>query len=71
MPAGLGSGSIHKEAMRTRYVNFLRDDTGQDLVEYVFLLTFIALACIIAMQNLGTAMNNTFDKVTTTFVSGS
>ena len=41
----------------------LREDEGQDLVEYALLIAFIALACIIGLQNLGTAINNTYNSI--------
>jgi len=40
-------------------VNWLGDE-GQDLVEYAFLIAFIAAACILALQHLGVAINNTY-----------
>ena len=43
---------------------------GQDLVEYALLITFIALACIVGMQNLGTAINNKYNAISTS-LSGS
>ena len=42
---------------------WLQEDSGQDLAEYAFLLLFIALACVLAMQNLGFAINATFASV--------
>jgi pilus assembly protein Flp/PilA len=42
---------------------FLRDERGQDLVEYALLIAFIALACIVGLQNLGTAINNTYNSI--------
>ena len=30
--------------MRTAFTNFLRDEQGQDLIEYTLLLAFVALA---------------------------
>ena len=44
---------------------FVREDEGQDLVEYALLITFIALACIIGMQQLGTAINNRYNSIST------
>ena len=49
--------------MREVLVRFVRDDEGQDLVEYALLITFIALACIIGLQNLGTAINHTYNSI--------
>ena len=42
---------------------FLRDERGQDLVEYALLIAFIALACIVGLMNLGTAINNTYNSI--------
>ena len=39
-------------------VRFVREDEGQDLVEYALLLALIALAAITAMGLLGTAINS-------------
>lgn len=49
--------------MRNLLARIVLEEDGQDLVEYAFLMTFIALACIIGMQNLGTAINNKFNSV--------
>ena len=51
-------------------LRFVREDEGQDLVEYALLITFIALACILGMQNLGTAINSKYNDVSTS-LSGS
>jgi pilus assembly protein Flp/PilA len=58
------------ENMKTLLVRFVREDEGQDLVEYALLITFIALACIVGMQNLGTAINNKYNAISTS-LSGS
>jgi Flp pilus assembly pilin Flp len=44
---------------------FLRDDMGQDLIEYVLLLALIALITIVGLQSLGTATNNTYRVAST------
>jgi Flp pilus assembly pilin Flp len=36
--------------------DFLRDDGGQDLVEYTILMTFVALASIAVMNGAGHVM---------------
>ena len=56
--------------MKTLLVRFVREDEGQDLVEYALLITFIALACIVGMQNLGTAITNKYNAISTS-LSGS
>jgi len=48
---------------------FWRDEGGQDLVEYAFLIAFIAAACILALQHLGVAINDTYNTVSTSLVT--
>ena len=40
--------------------NFLKDETGQDLLEYALLLVFLALAAIGVLPVLGKAVNNIY-----------
>ena len=56
--------------MKNLFVRFVREDEGQDLVEYALLITFIALACIIGMQQLGTAINEKYQAISTTLGAG-
>lgn len=49
--------------MRNCTVSFIRDEQGQDLVEYALLIAFIALACIIGLQSLGGAINTTYNSI--------
>jgi len=44
-------------------VNWLRDDEGQDLIEYALLAALIALAAVVAMQATGTSINDLFNTV--------
>jgi pilus assembly protein Flp/PilA len=50
-----------------RYVEFfsrvVREEEGQDLVEYAILLAFIALACVAAVTALGTSISGLLGKV--------
>jgi pilus assembly protein Flp/PilA len=41
-----------------------RDDRGAGLVEYALLVSLIALACILALTGLGTAIANKFTSIT-------
>jgi Flp pilus assembly pilin Flp len=52
-----------------KLLRFVRDDEGQDLVEYALLITFIALACIVGMQQLGTAINNSYNSISQSVAS--
>ena len=48
--------------MKNLIARFVREDEGQDLVEYALLIAFVALACIIGLQQLGTAINQTYQE---------
>jgi Flp pilus assembly pilin Flp len=50
-------------------VGLAREEEGQDLVEYALLITFIALACIVGMQQLGTAINNNYNSISASVAS--
>jgi Flp pilus assembly pilin Flp len=50
---------------------FLREEEGQDLVEYALLLVFLALAAITVLPTLGQAVNNVFSQSASTLTTGS
>ena len=50
---------------------FVRNEEGQDLVEYALLLVFLALAAIAILPFLGNAVNNVFNQAGSTLTSGS
>jgi Flp pilus assembly pilin Flp len=54
---------------KSPFYRFIREDEGQDLVEYALLITFIALACIVGMQQLGTAINNNYNSISQSLAS--
>ena len=43
----------------------LRDEQGQDLIEYALLATFVSLVAIAGATLLGTALNNWYSQVST------
>jgi len=49
--------------MKHWVVRFVREDEGQDLIEYAFLAVFIALAVTAAIQGIGTALNTQFTNI--------
>ncbi|MBA3886605.1 MAG: Flp family type IVb pilin [Acidobacteria bacterium] len=51
--------------MKNLMVRFVREEEGQDLVEYALLLGLIAVVCILAVTALGTAINDRMENVTT------
>jgi pilus assembly protein Flp/PilA len=49
--------------------NFLRDEEGQDLVEYALLIGLIALVCVLALTNAGTAVSKIWSSIQSTLTS--
>ena len=44
---------------------FVRDEQGQDLIEYALLAGFISLAVVAAVTNVGTALDGLYKNVET------
>ena len=57
--------------MRKLMKNFIRDEEGQDLVEYALLLVFLALAAIAILPTLGSSVNRVFSQSNSTLNTGS
>ena len=51
------------DRLKTLALRLLRDEEGQDLIEYALLATFVSLVAIAGASLLGTALNNWYDKV--------
>ena len=45
--------------------NFVRNDEGQDLLEYALLVALIAIVCVVAVGTTGTNVNAIFDSIGT------
>ncbi len=58
-------------AMKSFVARLLREDEGQDLIEYALLAALIALAAVTAMNQLGGAINQKFESVSTSLVNAS
>ena len=54
-----------------RLRGFLKEEEGQDLVEYALLLVFLALAAIVVLPVLGNAVNNVFSQSASTLTTAS
>jgi Flp pilus assembly pilin Flp len=50
---------------------FIRDDAGQDLIEYVLLAAFISVTTIASMQFLASSISNRYNDVATSVSGGS
>jgi len=51
--------------MLKSFTRFVREDEGQDLIEYVLLASFVAAAVIGGATALGTALNGWYNGVAT------
>jgi pilus assembly protein Flp/PilA len=57
--------------MKNLALRLINETEGQDLIEYALLAALIALAAIVAMQNLGGAINSKFNSISTSLGSAS
>jgi Flp pilus assembly pilin Flp len=51
--------------MGAMFSRLMRDEAGQDLIEYALLAAFVALGSVLALQTLGPAIKGLFDTVVT------
>ena len=49
--------------MKNLVTRFVREEEGQDLIEYSLLAALIAVACILAMQTLAIDINEIFAAI--------
>ena len=49
--------------MKNLMARFVREEEGQDLVEYLFLVGFIALLVIVGLKAFSTAVNTQFSTI--------
>ena len=57
--------------MKNFIQRFVREEEGQDLIEYAFLAVFIALVVTVALGTVGTALSTKFSAIATQVSSGS
>jgi pilus assembly protein Flp/PilA len=65
----LHSVELAPAAMAVSWKSFLRDESGQDLVEYVLVAALIALAAISAMKGLGTSISSAYSSLASNMTS--
>jgi Flp pilus assembly pilin Flp len=49
--------------MKNFVARFIREDQGQDLIEYAFLAVFIALAVTLGLQAVATGVNTQMSNI--------
>lgn len=52
--------------MKNVLVRLMRDDEGQDLIEYALLAGFISLAAVAGITAVGTQLNSKYQGLSTT-----
>lgn len=51
--------------LRNRLLGFVRDEEGQDLIEYALLVALISIVAVLAMTRAGTAISGVFTNIAT------
>jgi pilus assembly protein Flp/PilA len=54
---------IKENVMKSVVNRFVRDDNGQDLIEYALLAGFISLVAVVAITNVGTGVNAVYTNI--------
>ena len=49
--------------MKNLFNKFVREENGQDLIEYALLAGFISLVAVVAITNVGTGVNNVYNNI--------
>jgi len=57
--------------MKNLFARFVREDAGQDLIEYAFLAVFIGLAVTLGLKAVATGVNTQMSNIGTQVTSGS
>ena len=51
--------------MKNMLKRFVREEAGQDLIEYALLAGFISLVAVLAITNVGTGVNKVYGNIQT------
>ena len=51
--------------MKALFNRFVREDAGQDLIEYALLAGFISLVAVVAITAVGTGINAVYNNIDT------
>ena len=57
--------------MKNLLTRFIREDEGQDLIEYALLIVFIALVVVAALGPLGTQVKSVYTTISSSLATGS
>lgn len=51
--------------MKALVSRFVREESGQDLIEYALLAGFISLVAVVAITNVGSGVNTVYGNINT------
>ena len=51
--------------MKNLFSRFVREEQGQDLIEYALLAGFISLVAVVAITNVGVGVNTVYGNINT------
>ena len=51
--------------MKNLFVRFVREDEGQDIIEYALLAAFISIVAWTLLQGIGSSVNKVYSSVNT------
>jgi pilus assembly protein Flp/PilA len=54
-----------ESVMKNLFNRFVREEAGQDLIEYALLAGLISIVCVLAIQAAGTSVSTLFNNVAT------
>jgi pilus assembly protein Flp/PilA len=49
--------------MKSVFLKFVREEQGQDLIEYALLAGFISLVAVVAITNVGVGVNKVYENI--------
>jgi Flp pilus assembly pilin Flp len=57
--------------MKNLFVRFVREDEGQDIIEYSLLAAFVSISGYLILQSIGSQVNTIYSKVQTATAAAS
>ena len=61
--SGTRPGGTHMTLFISRIRQIVREESGQDLIEYAMLVALIALGCVVAVTAAGTKVTDVFNAI--------
>ena len=62
---GRSASKRRRHVVRDLFLRLVREDEGQDLIEYALLAGFISLMAVVAITNVGSGVNTVYGNVQT------